>query len=166
MLIMENIWQEMKDKNRGVWNLKEKNNRNGKLFFLQESTWNRSEEVGGNSGLYVVKEPLHVSPFQTSWVHFRPHPVGKALETVDGRGLGYLIWDARSSPPSQIHRSPFHHSLVLKSPSSSMKPYTYTKLKTPVFSVKWCYAYLYCMYVYPFLCSSTVLLYLPQSQMS
>lgn len=57
------------------------------------------------------------------------------------------------------------HNLVLKSPSSIIILYTYTKLKTPVFSVKWCYAYLYCMYVYPFFCSWTVLLYLPQSQM-
>lgn len=35
------------------------------------------------------------------------------------------------------------HSLVLKSPSLIL--YTYTKLRTPVFSVKQCYAYLYCM---------------------
>lgn len=55
--------------------------------------------------------------------------------------------------PSSSHRDtqitcPLHR-LVLKSPSSSLKLYTYTKLRTPVFIVKRCYAYLYCMYVYP-----------------
>lgn len=38
------------------------------------------------------------------------------------------------------------HNLVLESPSSSVILYTYTKLRTPVFSVKQCYAYLYYMY--------------------
>lgn len=66
-------------------------------------------------------------------------------------GVEYLKWDAADKtarPPStQITFPP--HNLVLKSPSSSMILYTYTKLRTPVFSVKRCYAHLYCMYVYP-----------------
>lgn len=95
-----------------------------------------------------------------------------SLKAVEMWGVGYLKWDTidkTASPSPALHRDtqitlPLHY-LVLKSPCSSIILYTYTKLRTPVFSVKRCYAYLYCMYVYPFFCYRTVLLYLPQSQM-
>lgn len=79
----------------------------------------------------------------------------KSWKAVQRWGVGYLklvITDMTAGllpPLIEIHRSPVHYSLVLKSSSSSIKLYTYTKLRTPVFIVKRCYAYLYCMYVYP-----------------
>lgn len=96
--------------------------------------------------------------------------LGKEFKSCWKLRCRILKWDTiveTARPP--LHRDtqitfPLHN-LVLKSPCSSIILYTYTKLWTPVFSVKRCYAYLYCMYVYPFFCSWTVLLYLPQSQM-
>lgn len=60
--------------------------------------------------------------------------------------MGNHRQDSDAPPPTYIHFTFPLHYLVLQNPGSSIILYTYTKLRTPVFSVKQCYAYLYCMY--------------------
>lgn len=122
-----------------------------------------------------VNETPNVSSFTN--VYFFPlkmcvwHLVEKGSKAVENRSFSYLKWDGihktARTPSLPFHTdtpTTFLPQFCSKESSSSIILYTYTKLRTPVFSVKWCYAYLYCKYVYPF-CSWTVLLYLPQSQM-
>lgn len=82
------------------------------------------------------------------------------------------VWNGKLStkqwgPLIHATTSLFHYTIwFVENPNPSIMLYTYTWLRTPVFSVKQCYAYLYCMYsmYIPSFALELCSFYLPQSR--
>lgn len=143
----------------------------GKLqFSLQEST-HRNLKYSLTYRLCIVQEPFEcftISNFiglflqhyvsDNIWWVVKKKKVHKLLK-VEELHISHGTPLTRQRPPFPPFRTDTQITLprlVLKSSSSSIILYTYTKLRTPVFIVKWCYAYLYCMYVCMYIPSSAL----------